>query len=296
MQKAQIVAYFLVPADQDAPETIHPTMRPFHHPAPGFETGLLLEGLGFFPARPDVDSEAKLLQEISDLIIILAFIQAQSLRCLGGRGRPLGGDTFNRLARHFEVIAIRAVDGEPNRHALTVGEEAALGARCPASGGVLAHLLPPQGGLGLWPRPSPATPSQCPARRHRPPAPVPTRLQRHPPPSILGSADEPPCVSRCPWHPRRPIGIPCGARRRWHPLLSDHRPGADDSPKDAAYVGAARARYAPTTHQAYASHRGFSARHQASARLLDGRRFSPYDTIKAPTGIASNTTVVDHLL
>src|SRR5678816_1466922 len=78
MQKAQIVARFLVPADQDASETIHPTMRAFHHPAPRFETGLLLEGLGFFPACPDVGSEAKLLQEVSNFVIVIAFIQAQS--------------------------------------------------------------------------------------------------------------------------------------------------------------------------------------------------------------------------
>src|SRR5262245_36857927 len=197
MQKAQIVARFLVPADQDASETIHPTMRAFHYPAPRFETGLLLEGLGFFPACPDVGSAAKLLQEVANFVIVIAFIQAQSVRCLGGRVRPLGGDTCNRLARHFEVIAIRAVDGEPDRHTLPVGENAALGARFPAIGGVLAHLFPPQGGLWLSPRPSPATPSPCPARRHMPPAPVPTRPRRHPPPSTLGSADEPHCVRRC---------------------------------------------------------------------------------------------------
>ena len=74
MQKAQIVAHFLVPADQYAPETIHPTLRAFHHPPPGFATGLLLECLGFFPARPDVRSEAKRVQELPDFVIVVAFI------------------------------------------------------------------------------------------------------------------------------------------------------------------------------------------------------------------------------
>src|SRR5262245_36730757 len=197
MQKAQIVAYFLVPTDQDASEAIHPTMRAFHHPAPCFETGFLLESLSFFPARTDVRSEAKLLQEIPDLVIVVAFIQAQALRRLRGRVWPLGSHTLKSLTRHFEVIAIRAVDGEPNWDALPVGEQAALGARFPAIGGILAHLFPPQGALWSSPRPWLATPRQCPARRHIPPAPVPIRRQRRQPPPILGSADGPHCASRC---------------------------------------------------------------------------------------------------
>jgi hypothetical protein len=71
MQKPQIVAYFFVPADQHAPEAIHPAMRAFHRPAPGFEPSLLSECLGLFPPRPDVGGEAKLVQECSNLVIVI---------------------------------------------------------------------------------------------------------------------------------------------------------------------------------------------------------------------------------
>ena len=69
MQKAQVGPHFFVPADQHTPEAIHPTMGALHHPPPCFETGLLLERLGFFPPRPDVGGEAKLVQEFPYLVL-----------------------------------------------------------------------------------------------------------------------------------------------------------------------------------------------------------------------------------
>ena len=63
MQKPQVVAYFLVPADQHAPEAIHPTMRALHDPPPGFEPGFLLQRFGLFPPRTDVGGEAKLVSK-----------------------------------------------------------------------------------------------------------------------------------------------------------------------------------------------------------------------------------------
>ena len=59
MQKPQIIAHFFIPADQHAPEAIHPTMRAFHHPSPCLETGFLLERLGLFPSGSDVDGEPR---------------------------------------------------------------------------------------------------------------------------------------------------------------------------------------------------------------------------------------------
>jgi hypothetical protein len=74
MQKPQIVAYLLVPADQDAPDTIHPTMRTLHDPPPCFEPRLLFEDLGLFASRPDVGGESTLGQQVAHLIIVIALI------------------------------------------------------------------------------------------------------------------------------------------------------------------------------------------------------------------------------
>ena len=85
MQRPQVVAHFLIPPDEQTPEAIHPAMRAFDNPPPGFEAHLLLERLGFVPSRPDMRGQAKLWQPVSHLVIVIAFLQAQSLRCVGGR-------------------------------------------------------------------------------------------------------------------------------------------------------------------------------------------------------------------
>ena len=87
-----IVARLLVPTDQHTPKTVQPTMRALHHPSAGFETNFLLQCLGFFPPCTNVGREAKLLQEVSHLIIVIAFLQTQPLRRVWGRGGPLYGD------------------------------------------------------------------------------------------------------------------------------------------------------------------------------------------------------------
>ena len=50
MKRGDVVVWRLVPADQNAPETVHPTVSPFHNPTPGFEAG---DGLGLFTSAKD---------------------------------------------------------------------------------------------------------------------------------------------------------------------------------------------------------------------------------------------------
>src|ERR687895_772367 len=221
MQKPQIVACFLVPADQDASETIHPTLCALHHPPPGFDPGLLFEGLGLFPARPNVGGEAKLGQQIAHFVVVIALIQAHPLRGCRARLRPRDRDTLDGLSGHLEVITIGALDRQADRHATAVGEHAALGAELAAVGWVPAHLFPPQGGLWSWPHPSRAIPSQSPARHRRQAGRSSTMPGRDPPPSTLGSGDARNCWSRYPSHAAHSTGIRYGARRRWHPSPSD---------------------------------------------------------------------------
>src|SRR5262250_2945887 len=106
MQKAQRVAHLLVPTDQHAPKTVHPTMRALHHPSAGFETRFFLQGLGFFPPGPHMRREAKLLQEVSHLVIVIALLQTQPLRRVWRRVGSLYSDLLDSLARHFEIMAM----------------------------------------------------------------------------------------------------------------------------------------------------------------------------------------------
>src|SRR5215510_5840845 len=268
MQKPQVVTYFFVPAEQHAPEAIHPAMRALHDPPPGFETGLVLQGLSFLAPRSDMGCEPELVQQVSHLVVVIAFVQTHPLGSLCWGLRSFHGSTLDRLACQFDLITVRTVHGQTDRHATAVGEDAALGADRAAVRGVLAHLFPPQGGLGSLPRPSPARPSQSPARHHMPPSPVPLRPQKRLPPPTLGNGDGRHywnTSSSCSAHS---TGTRYAAQKRWHPSLCDHRRGADGTLKGAVSVGGATAQGAPIIRQVYASPGGFSRGHSASVRLL----------------------------
>src|SRR5215510_14918194 len=273
MQKTQIVTYFLIPADQHPSEAVHPAMRAFHYPPPCLEPELVFQRFRFISPRPDMGGKAKLEQQPPYLLIVITFVETHPLGSLGGGIGPLDGDALDGLTRQLEVIAIGPIHCETDGHAAAVGEQAALRADFAAVGRILAHLFPPQAGLWSWRHPSPATPNQCLARRHMPPAPVPTRPRRHWLPSMLGSDDGPHCVSRCRWHPRRPTDSRCAAQRKWHPSLYDHQRGDDDIPKDAVCAGGVMAQCAPTARRAYASHGGRAHGRQASVWLLEERIF-----------------------
>ena len=162
MQKPQVVAHVLVPADQHAPEAIHPTMRPLHDPPSCLVAGLLLERLGLFPRRADVGREAKFGPQVPHLIVVIALVQTPPLGIVWRGLWPRDRDTRDRLPSQLKIMAIRPLHGEADRHAPAVGEHAALGADRAPVGRVLAHLFPPQGALGSWPHPSRALPSQSP--------------------------------------------------------------------------------------------------------------------------------------
>src|SRR5437870_6694593 len=106
MQKSHVVAHFLVPADEHAPKTVHPTMRALHDPPPGFETGLLLQCLGFLAPCPDMRREAELVQQRPYLVIIIAFVQTHPLGGVWCGVRSLHSNALDGLSSHFEIIAI----------------------------------------------------------------------------------------------------------------------------------------------------------------------------------------------
>src|SRR5262245_12558480 len=287
MQKPQVVAHFLVPADQHAPKTVHPTMRTFHHPPPGFEPSLLLQRLGFLAPCPDMCREAELVEQLPYLVIIIAFVQTQPLVGVWGGVWPLHSYVLDGLARQLEIIPIRAGHGQPERHATAIGADAAFGADLAAVRGVLAHLFPPRGELWSSPRPSPATPSQSPARHRSLPGPFPIRPQRHLPPPTLGNGDGRNYWNRSASRSAHSTGNRCEAQKRWHPWLCDRQRGADGIPKGVVCAVGARAQCAPTIRLGYASHDALSRGHQASARLLEESMVSHRISWQWPTEIAS---------
>jgi hypothetical protein len=151
MQKREIIAHFFVPADQHAPEAIHPAMRPLHAPPAGFESRLPFERLGLFPPRPDVGGEAKLGQQAAYLIIVIVFVQTHPPWGVWGRLRPCDRKTLDGVPSHLESMAIRPLYGEADRHATAFSEHAALGADLPRLVGFLPTFFPPKGRFGHSP-------------------------------------------------------------------------------------------------------------------------------------------------
>src|SRR5882724_2102983 len=79
MKHGHVVFDFLVPANENASKPIHPTVRPFYHPAACFGAGISFKFLGFFSAATNVSREAKLPNDFSNLIKVIAFIHAHAL-------------------------------------------------------------------------------------------------------------------------------------------------------------------------------------------------------------------------
>jgi hypothetical protein len=72
MQQPQIVGRLLLPADQYPAETVHPTVRPLHHPPASLVARLPLDRLRLLPPRPQVQREPELRQQGADAVEVIA--------------------------------------------------------------------------------------------------------------------------------------------------------------------------------------------------------------------------------
>jgi hypothetical protein len=187
-------------------------MRPLHDPSPRPDPGVLLQRFGLFPPRSEVCGAPKCGAQVADLVIIIAFVQAQPLGRSRGRCRPLDGNTLNRLPHPLEVMPLSPRHREADGPAAALGAEAARGPELPPIGRMLADLFPPRGAWVMAPSlasPSPSSPCKASEatrplfhRARKTPAAVPSwkREGRHD-------------GSRCPSQAAPATGSQCGARR-----------------------------------------------------------------------------------
>ena len=214
MKKGDVVVGRLVPAHQDAPESVQPTVSAFHHPAPGFEAGLPFDGLSLFPSAADVGGETELVHDAAHLSEVVALVQADALR-LSQAGRWAGyRQAVHRNPHQFHVVAVGPVHRQTHRNALGFGQQAALDAPLAWVGGVGAGFFPRPGAIWSGRRPCSPNSSPDPSVRHSvpvPPATAPETPQRQP---IPESADGRWNRSRCRWRPRLSTGSRCAARSR----------------------------------------------------------------------------------
>src|SRR5262245_39419939 len=134
MQQGNIVLGLLAPADQDAAETVHPTVRPLYHPTPRLGTRLPLHLLRLVLFRRDMGCEAELVRDVLHLVIGVAQVQAQPLRLVGRWLGPFHGDALDRVTHHLHVRPVGAVHGQSDGDALGLDQQAAFGPLFGAAG------------------------------------------------------------------------------------------------------------------------------------------------------------------
>jgi hypothetical protein len=148
MQKRDVIFSRLVPADQNASEAVHPTMRPLDHPPAGFESSCALNRLSFLAPCANMSGETKLLQYLAHFIVVITFIQTHALRLLRGWLWALHRVAFDRLSHHFHIIPIGSVHGQPNWDPAGVRQQTSFNAGLSAVGRVLAGFFPRP--MALW--------------------------------------------------------------------------------------------------------------------------------------------------
>src|SRR5215212_5603733 len=244
MEHRQIVHRFLFPTDQDPPETVQPTVRPFHHPTPRLVARFPLDRLRFFPTAANVGGVAELEQQVPHFLVIIALIQAQSLRLLGGWFRTRDRDALQGRLRQFEVVAVRPVHDQAQRDATPVGEQAALHPPLRPIGGIGTGFFPRPRAPWSSPRPWPATPSRCRRVLRSLTSRLPTSGRRRRPRPTPGSGDGHYYWSRCRWRSGHSIGSQSAARREWRSSPGAGRP-ADCGSLTGAVCRAAAAVQSP---------------------------------------------------
>src|SRR5262249_1649123 len=152
--------------------------------------------------------ETKLLSNFAHFVVVIPFVQAQSLRLsrrrLGAFG--VGWNTLQRFPRQLHVVAIGAVHRHADRNAAGLDQQAAFDTLLRAIGRVFACLFPPRGVLSSGTRPCSAKTNQGLSGLGRPLGPHPTCFETRPRAPILGSGRAPSNPGKTWWHPELSIG------------------------------------------------------------------------------------------
>src|SRR5579862_2575869 len=147
MKHGDVVLSFLVPANENAAKSIHPTMRPFYYPPARFGASVAFKFLCFLAAATNVRRKPKLLGDFSDLIIVIAFIHAHALlicRCWVG---AFYRNALDGSLNHFHVVTVSSVHCHAYWNSLSLHQQASLDALLGAICWVFPCLFPPEGGF-----------------------------------------------------------------------------------------------------------------------------------------------------
>lgn len=228
-------------ADEEATKAVHPTVRAFHHPAAGAEARFSFERDCFFTPGADVGGEAKLGHDVTHVLVVIAFVQTPPLGGFGGGFGARHPHAFQGFAGQLQVMSVGTGHRQAHRHAVPLGQQAALDSGLAAIRRMGTGFFPRRAGPWSSPRPSAARPrrslatrqtARCPLARgpETPPLPPPPGTDRAPLNARLIRSD-----------PGLAMGSPCAARRRWQPRRLDPVDGDARRQNDACSLAPAAA-------------------------------------------------------
>lgn len=247
MKQGQIIHRFLLPADQNPPEAIHPAMGTLDHPSPGFKSRAALDGLSLLSASTDMRRISKLVDQISHVIVVVAFIQAQTLgrtiRRLWARNR----NAFQGFFHHPHVMAVGPINSQTHRNTGGFTQHASFYAAFGSVRRIWPGFFPRPAGLWSWRHPSTVTTSSGLSVHRTPATPVSIISETRPCLSTPENGNEPLSCCKFPYRSMRSTGFPSVKRKRFRSLPLDHSRAAVRPQTGAySYVSAAASRFSPT--------------------------------------------------
>ncbi len=198
MEHTRVVLRFLLPTNQNATVSIHPTVCPFSHPAASLEPRGTPDQLCLLTARANMRREPELPGQVTHFVKVIPFVQTQVLWPVPRRWRSSYGNAFDRLPRELEVVDVRARHGQSHRNTVRLGEQASLGAGFGSIRRIWTGFSPRPAVPWSSPRPCSAKTSLTPSVRRTLPIRLATVSGTRPPASIPETADAPLNSNKCP--------------------------------------------------------------------------------------------------
>src|SRR5450432_2213259 len=125
------------PANEDAPEPVHPAVRPLNDPSPCSDAGLAFEFLRFLTTGPQMKREPESDSEGAGLLVVVALVEAEPLRVSRGWPRATHRDALDRFGHPPERDG-GSGGGDPDATQAAPAVELPAGARQSGGGGARA--------------------------------------------------------------------------------------------------------------------------------------------------------------
>src|SRR3990172_602260 len=157
MKQREIVLGFLLPADDDPPEAVHPTVGSFDYPTADLVTRLAFDFLPLGAPRRDVGRIAEFPHHLLHWVADIGFVQVQVLWLLAGGFGTANRHAFQRRPHQLTVVSMGAGDGKADGQAVSLGQQTAFDPAFGPVGGIGAAFFPHPRGPWSWRHPGLAT-------------------------------------------------------------------------------------------------------------------------------------------